>query len=467
MMCKFLNPTKNPSQKKFIAVFRGSYKTTVLIGFVIYMLTWALIHGEPLSICYNTATTENAENFMADVRTTIQECKLYHRIFPDGLPSQPKEYGRFTQTRIEYRTEKSNIKFHVASLDVKQVSRHYIIIINDDLVNDANAFSDKERKSIMRKWRFQKSIITRHAKDKIGLEIDVGTPYHSKDLISHIIRMKSGGPDAYDRFVIPYAFPLNGVLNLDEKIGILTFPERFQWKDYQLLRLEQGASIFGTQYELKCPEESDELCKEEWVLFWTELPENYIRYMVIDPAGTQNQDENCPTGIIICDINESGTIFLVHAREYWLTPRQLIDQMTDLKKEFDPDEIYVEKEKYSITIADTMEHLAPLLNFAFVTHDNKKKPERIMRLKQWFETGRILFQKDTMNRLIDHAVTYPECDYLDMLDALAYVLKVMIPPKRGLKRNRVRDEAQDKFEAELEKIKLIQNRGRMNYDHVF
>jgi len=68
----------------------------------------------------------------------------------------------------------------------------------------------------------------------------------------------------------------------------------------------------------------------------------------------------------------------------------LIDKIKELKKIYDPDEIYIEKEKYSVTIADTIDHHKIDLNFSFVEHENKSKGDRIHRLKQWFENKRIL-----------------------------------------------------------------------------
>jgi len=217
LLCDFLNLEKNPSRKKFISIFRGSYKTTVLVGYAIYLLTWALVNKKPISIVYNTATKENAESFMEDVRETIRQGIFYRWIFPDGLPdSTDNTYKRWSMKKIEYKW----IRFHVASLDTRQVSRHYTIMINDDLVNDDNAHSDVERGNIKRKWRYQKSIITRYKKHDIGLEVDVGTPFDSRDLINYITtKVKS-----YDKFIMPYALPDElGDLTLKKNTASLLF----------------------------------------------------------------------------------------------------------------------------------------------------------------------------------------------------------------------------------------------------
>ncbi len=459
-LCRFLE-IKNDvvSGKKYVSVFRGSYKTTVLLGFVIYLFCWSMVKKKPVSICYNNATRDNADNFMEDFRETIRECRFLHWIFPE-LPKDSSQYRKWTKSKVEYKW----FKFHVSSMDTRQVSRHYTIYINDDLVNDINAFSKVERESTMRKWRFQKSIITKHVKLKVGYELDVGTPYHSKDLMSYIMHRV----DTYEKFIVPCALPDDkGVLDFEKGIGTLMFPEVASWEDYRELKKEQGASIFNTQYLLLCMDETDVLCKPEWIQYYKFLPENYRRYMIVDPAGTKDTDDNCPTGIIVADVNESGSIFLLHAMEYWVTPRKLIETMEELRVRYDPDESYIEKEKYSITIADTFDHIAPKLNFSFVEHKNEPKEKRIQRLKQWFETGRI-FLNQGLTLFEDRILNYPDCAYDDMLDAFAYLLKVMNPPSHEEFLERKKSKNPDPWDEMKRNIALIEgvNQGE-NYDHIF
>ena len=440
---------------RILSVFRGSYKTTILIGFVIYLFVWSIVTGKEMSICYNTATKDNAESFMDHVRGAMLECKLLHKIFPE-LPTKESEFKRFTLKTVIFK----NFQFDVASLDTKQVGRHYKIIINDDLVDDDNAYSEKERKTIMRKWRFQKSILTRYKKYKVGLELEVGTPYHSLDLMSYLVGLKEGelGADV-KKFIVPYALPDHmGRYDLHERLGVLTFPEMFTWDDFLLTYKTQGSLIFGSQYELKVLPESDVLCKEEWLRYWTILPENYRRYMIVDPAGTENMKQNCPTGIIISDVNEAGTIFMLYASEHWVTTMGLVSLMKELKEEFDPDEIYMEREKYSISIADTLEHLQDELEFEMISHDNEPKPKRIYRTRQKWNTGRILLGEG-MDVLAKRATTYPDCEYHELLDCIGHLVKKMDPPPRGRKRDRYREKAEDEFEKEVKKIMATQNAG--------
>lgn len=445
-LCRYLDPTVNPSQRKFISIFRGSYKTTILLAYCLYLFCWALVKGESISIVYNTATRENAEGFMDDFRQTLLRCHVLQWIF--RLPQTPQGYDKWTKWKVHYK----GARFQVSSLETRQVSRHFKVYINDDLVNDDNAFSDIERENVLRKWRLQKSILTKYKKRKIGMEIDVGTPFHHSDLIAHIIKNVKN----YDKFIMPYK------LRLDDGSEILTFPEMFTWEDFEEIRSDQGESLFATQYELRVLDDADRIATEKWIRKWVYLPEYYYRILIIDPAGTDNK-KNDPTGFLVVDIDHLGYIYIIYSEHLWLAPYRMLKHAEALQQAFQPDETYVEKEKYSITIADTVEHLAPQFNFTFVEHRNQDPKERVHRLKQFFETGRILFgpgQED----LISEVLNYPACAHDDLIICLSYVPRVMIIPK---KIERDRDTVQDKdFLAEIngvrDRLNNIEKRENMD-----
>lgn len=453
-LSKFLQDDKN--RRKFISVFRGSFKTTVLLGYCVWLFVKSIVEGKPVSICYNTSTKENAGIFGDDFRQTLINAKKLHWVFPE-VPRTPSEYRRWSQKMVEYKSA----KFHCASLETRQVMRHYTVIINDDLVNDDNAFSETERQIVIRKWKLQKSILTKYKKHNIGTEIDVGTPYHPKDLISYLIKNVS----SYKKFIVPYALPdEDGILDLRRKKGILTMPEMYCWEDFQEKRQEMGASLFATQYELKIIDERDYLAKEEWIKFWVDLPRNYQRIMIIDPA-TYHKDDDPGTGVLIADCDPHGHIYVLYAEEVNLTPVQLIRLMEDLKAKYNPDEIYMEKEKYSITLADCLEHLQTKLNFSLVSPYGRDKMSRILRLRQYFETGRVYLKRD-MTTLIDRIINFPDCPK-HLLDCLAYFIDVMNPPKGDFDRY-TEEEEEDEFTKEIEKIKKIfsPHEGE-NYDDYF
>ena len=67
-MCDYLDLRITPSRRKLLSEFRGSLKTTVLLGFTVWLFCWYLANEKFTSIIYNTATKANCQNFNDDVR---------------------------------------------------------------------------------------------------------------------------------------------------------------------------------------------------------------------------------------------------------------------------------------------------------------------------------------------------------------------------------------------------------------
>lgn len=453
-LCDFLDMTKNPNRKKLVICFRGSYKTTVLLGFCVLLFVWSVANGTPVSIVYNTATRDNAENFSDDFRHIMRHCVFLKWIFPE-IPNEPDvNFKKFTRWKIEL----SSAKFHVASLDTRQVSRHYTVIINDDLVNDDNAFSEIEREAVKRKFKFQKSILTRYKKHSIGLEIDTGTPYHPLDLMSDLLQHST----KYDKFIVPYAIPMEcgGEVDIRRHDGLITFPEMFCWEDFEEILDEQGPAIFGTQYELRIVDEGDRLCKPEWIRRWKVAPEFYQRLLMVDPGGGQ-KDKHDPTGYLVCDVSMTGHIYIHYGRKYWHTPTALLDHAYALSTGYKVDETFFDKERLSTTAGDLVESRLPMFNFSIFDHKNRPAEKRIYRLKQYLETGKILFNDDCKDLEME-LLAYPsQNDHL--LVGLAAVLDVMNPPKDKIRRFE-ENPSESEFDRELQKVRKLAEPREKNDD---
>lgn len=410
-MCRFLNVRTNPSRKKFLSAFRLSFKTTVLQGLFDYEFCWALAENRPLGMFYNTATKENSSNFNEAIRYDLTQNDLLKWIFSE-LPRGEQGFDTFTKQQVRYR----HVRLDFASLDTIQVSRHSPIIVNDDLENDVNALSDTMREDLKSKWRYQKAILTKIRKRGLGLEIDIGTPYHFQGLIWHIRSLPS-----YDKLIIPCWVEKEGK-------KVVTFPEVYELEDFLEKREEMGSAIFSAQMLLHPLPEEDALCSPRWLRYAAVLPENSWRSMVVDPGGSDPKTKD-QTGISIVDTDEKGDMYNVYYRKVWLTPVELMDAIGALKEAYKPDDIRLEKDRYTVTIADLFRHRFPLMNISFVEHQGREKRQRIWRLKQWLQSGRFFIHPDDKELETD-LLQYPHVEHDDGLDALAYQLDIRrVPPK--------------------------------------
>lgn len=232
MMCQHLDPFYQKNQQIYLSAHRGSGKTTQLLGFECWWLTWGIVKKMADSMIYNTATKENCWNMSADVKHTFLQNDFLHWVFPE-IPSRENEWDDMTKNRIKCR----HMKLDFASLETTLVSRHYPNWLNDDLENDQNARSDYSRLELIRTWKYQKAILTKIKKRAIGREIEVGTPYHVNGLTWKIRNMPY-----YSRVEIPC------YKNRDKNQGVW-YDELYDVSDFEEKRDKMGSSIFCTPEE--------------------------------------------------------------------------------------------------------------------------------------------------------------------------------------------------------------------------
>lgn len=421
LICDHLDPHVNPNPQIYLSAFRGSHKTTQLLGYICWFFVQNLVRNQSNALVYNTATKDNTYNMQADVKHALLHNDVLHWAYPE-IPAEENKYDDMTKPRIQHK----RVKVDFTSLETTLVSRHFPIWLNDDLENDENSRTEYMREELKKKWKYQKAILTKIRSRGIGVEIEVGTPYSINGLTWMIRNLPR-----YSKLEIPC------YKNRDKSAGVF-FPELYTVEDFEAKREEMGATIFSSQFLLLPLSEEDALCPEAWVRKWNRLPDLRWRSMVIDPGGS-SPGQSDATGITIVDTDENGTLYVVHADEYFLTPDKLIDCIVNLKRQYDPDDVRIEKVAYSTTIADTWRHRYPELNISFVEHKGRTKGwtsgskdqinTRIWRLKQWFETRRILIGPN-MPVFEQQLLEYPDSKRDDMLDSLAYQLDIRRLPRR-------------------------------------
>lgn len=408
-MCAFLT---DPSEsRKFLSAFRGSFKTTNLEGFFCHNFCWNHARQIPDEMVYNTATKDNAKRLYQNITHDLLENPLLSWIFK--LPKTDKDYTVFNKDRIQL----GQVSIDFASLETTVVSRHYKKMVNDDLENDDNTRFESEREKLKDRWKYQKAVLTKIRKKGVGLEIDIGTPFHYEGLIWHIRNHPK-----YAKLMIPC---------YDEN-GDVTFPELYSREDFEEKLEDMGEKIFAAQYLLLPISESDALCKEAWLRDFKRAPSNYWRILLCDPGGAI-PGKSDPTAIVVCDVDEAGNIFVQKAQEYWVTSMELIKILAELKAEWQPDDMRVEKDKYAVTIGDMLPHKFARMGISYVEHKGRRKESRIWRMGQWFERGKILLNPNGMEALKKQLIYYTgegSLKFDDLLDALSYVFDVLRKPKK-------------------------------------
>lgn len=460
-MCRHLDPYYQKNSQIWLSAHRGSGKTTQLMGFMVWWMVHAITNHVSDAMIYNTATKENAWNMSADIKHSLLNNEFLHWIYPE-LPRQENSWDDMTKNRIRYR----HIKLDFSSLETTLVSRHYPKWLNDDLENDINAKSEYSRGELIKTWKYQKAILTKIKGRNVGIEIEVGTPYHVNGLTWMIRKMKG-----FSKIEIPC------YIDRDKHKGVW-YKELYTVEDFEQKRDVMGTSIFSAQYLLQPLSEEDALCPETWIRYWDTLPDVRWRSMVVDPGGPDSGKSDA-TGITICDTDEFGNIYVVYAEEHFVTPMKFCDLVVGLKERYDVDDCRIEKERFSTTVADLFRHRYPLFNISFVEHKGRSKgsasvrgDSRIWRLRQWFESKRIFIGRNQKS-FQDQVLTFPQptTGRDDMIDSLAYQLDIRRIPKRKSKLilpsgREWEPSIEESFEREMDGVmaKVKSNREGLNND---
>ena len=421
-MCDFLDWKKNPALDKYFSAFRGSYKTTVLMGLFAYFFAWNVALRKANSIAYYTAIKDNAYNFSNALRLLLLENDLLQWIFPE-LPTRENQFKELTKNTIAFK----DVRMDFISMDTTQASKHSIFIVNDDLENEKNYRTEFSREELKKAFEMQRAVQTRIKSKNIGHHVYTCTPYHIQGLTWEL---RNKYPKQ-NRFEAPCYIDRN-------KENGSSFPERYTVDDFDDIQSSMSNVSWSSQYLLLPQAEEDMLCKENWLQYWEkadELPTLYWRTMVVDPGGADRGTSDA-TGITIVDSDEIGNMYVIHAGEYFVTPMEMINKIRQLQDQYKPHDCRIEKERTSVTIADMMKHKFPQMRVSYVEHHGESKgkvgkstPSRIWKLRQWFESKSIYVNKATQKELIEQIFGRSKRD--DVIDSLAYHVDIRRIPKRG------------------------------------
>lgn len=158
------------------------------------------------------------------------------------------------------------------------------------------------------------------------------------------------------------------------------------------------------------------------------------RYMAIDPAISLSKEADY-TGIVICDIDQFGTILVRHVDKLRLTPSDLIRHVFFLADQYKPNSIGIEAVAFQKTLQyflnEEMRRRGKYLPLREISPQDRTKGERIKALQPLYANGKILHSKAVRNLslLEDELTRFPRGKHDDVIDAFSYLLDMIVPPR--------------------------------------
>lgn len=401
---------------------RGFGKSTVCtVTKVIHLLCC----NRDLRILLASKTKGNAENFLKEVKGHLEGNVDLIRIF--GEFYDPKKVRKWTDAEIDVMGRKQMLKeSNVTCLGVDSaiVSRHYDVIISDDLVDEENSRTKAQRDKT-KTWYYQTMDPTLEPPEEgvrfRGEHHRLGTRYHYDDLWGHLIENEL----ADHHQVIPA---------LDEE-GRSPWPEKFTAAFLEDKRKKAGTIIFNAQYQNDCDAMKGEVfayddCQQIPASEYPDESDMKI-FMGVDLAikesETTDQFAICVVGVIGKIGSGSEKYYVLDYYAGQLRFSQQTEKIVSMYKAWDPILCLVEANAYQL--AQVQELKRKNGDMRVRPHQtDKDKMTRAWKLSPLFEDGRFFFKKDSMGPLIDQLVLFPNHRYKDLFDALD--LAVLAAKKR-------------------------------------
>lgn len=388
-----------------------------------------------------------AKAFLAQIKRELESNDILKRIFPDILWMDPKkEAPVWSLDNGIVVKRKSNPKEATVEawglVDGQPTSKHYDILIYDDVVTRESVYTPEMIQKTTEAWELSLNLGARG-----GVRRTIGTRYHANDTYKVMLDRKS---------VIPRIYPAtwNGKAN--------GTPVLLTKEDLEAKRRDMGAYTFGAQMLQDPTADSTQGFKEDWLKYWNAATlANLNLYLLVDSAGSKKKKGNDYSVFCIIGLGGDGNYYLVDMVRDRLNLTERARTLFYLHRKYNP--VGVGYEEYGM-MAD-VEYCQEKMereNYRFhITPLGGKIPkeERIRRLVPYFETGRWYMPQNLIYETIEKKrvnlthtfkfeefLTFPVSEHDDMLDCMSRIFEPeLCATLRPRKATAVTDDQQQGF----------------------
>ncbi len=403
-------------------VFRGAGKSTMCtITKVIHLL----LKNPNLRILIASKTTTNAEAFLKEIKGHFEENERLAEIF--GLYYDPRLVAKWDNKEIEVlpRTVKTKeASVTCAGVEGTIVSKHYDVIIADDLVDEDNARTAHMRDKT-RTWYYQTLDPTLEPPDgdveHRGEYHRLGTRYHFEDLYGHLIANELAehhqvipGLDATQRSPWPEKYP----------------PAWFAEK-----RKKAGIIIFNAQYQCDTEAMKGEVFRYDdcQLVDASSVPDDLRIFMGVDLAISEKESAD-HFAIAVIGLDDDDKRYVLDFYDGQLRFNDQTRMIKKFYKKYDPIRVCIETNAYQQAQYQNLKDDDKDIRLSPVNQD-KDKVTRAWKLTPMFEDGRVFFRKSgNIHMFIEQLVLFPSFRYDDLFDALDLAVRASKMRKKRKRR---------------------------------
>jgi predicted phage terminase large subunit-like protein len=405
---------------------RGHGKST--IGDVDFCIT-KVLRNPDIRIMIGSKTQTQASAFLKEIRTHFEQNVNLIRIFGDWKKSRDNVWNdkEFTVNRRTAIKKEATVSALGASGAV--VSKHFDIIIGDDLVGFENARTEAQRK-VLKEWFYSSLYPTLEPDGEIHI---LGTRYSPMDLYEDLIKSKN------------YKVNVQQAITVKDGQEYSLWESKFSLEKLRSIREEAGLIIFNMQYQNNTELAKGKIFKYKYFKHFEEYDIDYdlnrVRVKVLDSQGVPywipvriymgadlaiSEDETSNNDyfvLTVIGVDKNKNVYVLDYLKERLTFNAQLNAILDYGKNKFPmvERIGVETVQYQKSLAQEIRRLSllPVVNI----QTSKDKVTRAMRRSALFENGKVWFRIG-MDDLEECLLLFPEVDHDDLFDGLDFALTV-------------------------------------------
>lgn len=419
---------------------RGHGKSTV--GDVDFCIT-KILRDPNIRILIGSKTDTQAKAFLKEVRTHFESNDTLIRIFGDWRSGKDNLWndGEFTVNRRTIIKKEATLTALGASGAV--VSKHFDIIMGDDLVGLENARTEGQRLKL-KEWFYSALKPTLEPHGEIHI---LGTRYNPLDLYEDLI--KSG------EYVVQIKKAINKLKDGTEKA---LWEAKFSLAKLLDIKAESGTIIFNMQYQNDTELAKGKIFKGKDFRYYEEYTLDHdfqtakvkvkdsdgidhwkkVRVFIgVDLAISEEQEKKNDyfVAMVIGLDDEHNVYVLDYVKERLSFNNQLNTILLYGRDKFEMVErIGIETVAYQKAMAQELRRISllPIVNI----NTSKDKVTRAMRRSANFENHKVYFRVG-MDDLEECLLLFPEVEHDDLFDALDFACTVADSSSKvgGLKRD--------------------------------
>lgn len=405
---------------------RGHGKST--IGDVDFCIT-KVLRNPDIRIMIGSKTQTQASAFLKEIRTHFEQNVNLIRIFGDWKKSRDNVWNdkEFTVNRRTVIKKEATVSALGASGAV--VSKHFDIIIGDDLVGFENARTEAQRK-VLKEWFYSSLYPTLEPDGEIHI---LGTRYSPMDLYEDLIKSKN------------YKVNVQQAITIKDGQEVSLWESKFSLEKLRSIREEAGLIIFNMQYQNNTELAKGKIFKYRYFKHFEEYEVDYalnrVRVKVLDAQGVPfwipvriymgadlaiSEDETSNNDyfvLTVIGVDKNKNVYVLDYLKERLSFNAQLNAILDYGRNKFPmvERIGVETVQYQKSLAQEIRRLSllPVINI----QTSKDKVTRAMRRSALFENGKVWFRIG-MDDLEECLLLFPEVDHDDLFDSLDFALTV-------------------------------------------